>query len=294
MRELFVDHVFLPDSQRMIAKINLILEDYGRQGYRLSLRQLYYQLVARAMIPNIMQSYKRLGDLVSNGRLAGLIDWEMIEDRGRETITPPMWEDPAQIVDAAAQQFAIDRWVDQRNHVEVIVEKAALEGILIPVCKELGIRFTANRGYCSQSIMYEIGKRLGDQPGFKRIHILYLGDHDPSGIDMTRDVTDRLTMFSRDDITVTRLALNADQVEQWNPPENPAKTTDSRYRAYMEKFGTSSWELDAIEPATLADLVRLAVVRLRDNDLYAQALNKEGRMKRELESFVQEYRERAD
>ena len=294
MQELFVNHVFSLESTEMINRVNMILEEYESQGYRLSLRQLYYQLVARAIIPNTVQSYKRLGGIVSDGRLAGLIDWDMIEDRGRETITPPMWHDPAEIVEAAAQQFAIDRWSDQPNHVEVIVEKAALEGILIPVCRELGIRFTASRGYCSQSVMYEIGKRLGEKGRAKWIHVLYLGDHDPSGIDMTRDVADRLMMFSGRGVVVARLALNIDQVKEWNPPENPAKTTDSRYRAYMERFGASSWELDAVEPATLAGLVREAVVGLRDEVLYAEALDREQGMKNELEDFVQEYRDKRD
>lgn len=160
MRERFVSKEFSPKTQAMIDTINSILEEYRAQGYRLSLRQLYYQLVARAIIENSLQSYKRIGDIVSNARLAGLVDWTMIEDRGRETVTPPMWRDPAQIVEAAAEQFAIDRWADQPNHVEVMVEKAALEGVLIPVCRTLGIRFTANRGYSSQSAMYEAGKRI--------------------------------------------------------------------------------------------------------------------------------------
>jgi hypothetical protein len=257
------------------------------------LRQLYYQLVARDYIENTVKSYKRIGDLVSNARLAGLIDWDMIEDRGRETITPPMWESPAQIVEAAAAQFAIDRWADQPYHIEVMVEKAALEGVLIPVCRELGIRFTANRGYSSQSAMYEAGKRIARMcANGKEVLVCYLGDHDPSGIDMTRDVADRLEMFSGDTIDVNRLALNFDQIGKWNPPENPAKQTDSRYAAYLLDFGESSWELDAVEPATLGDLVREAVAAVRDDELYDAALEREAEMQAELKAFARQYRKR--
>lgn len=290
MKEKFITKSFSQDSQLLIGKINAIIAEYARQGYALSLRQLYYQLVARDMIENTIKSYKRIGNIVSDARLAGLIDWEMIEDRGREMIAPPMWESPAQIVRAAADQFAIDRWSDQDYHVEVMVEKAALEGVLIPVCRELGIRFTANRGYSSQSTMYEAGKRIEQKcDDGKEIVILYLGDHDPSGIDMTRDVLDRLSMFSGTSIEVERLALNMDQIDAWNPPENPAKQTDSRFAGYVLEFGESSWELDAVEPATLADIVTRAVEKFRDDDKYNAALEREEKMRAELLKFAKSY-----
>lgn len=290
MKQKFIDKAFNKQSLETIGTLNRIIVEYSRQGYTLSLRQLYYQMVARGLIENSLQSYKRLGNLVSDARLAGLIDWQMIEDRNRETIAPPMWKNPAQIVKAAAAQFAIDRWKDQEFHVEVMVEKAALEGVLIPVCREQGVRFTANRGYSSSSAMYEVGQRLRHSAGVgKEVHILYLGDHDPSGIDMTRDVKDRLELFSDEEICVKRLALNMDQVEQLNPPENPAKTTDSRYGAYIEQFGESSWELDAVEPAELARLVTNYVIGLRDADLWDAALEKEAAMRERLEEFANQY-----
>jgi hypothetical protein len=293
MKEQFIDKRFSAENEKMIDRINSILGDYRDQGYRLSLRQLYYQLVARALIENSERSYKHIGDLVSNARLAGLVDWDMIEDRGREVVAPPMWENPAEIVEAAAKQFAIDRWKDQPNYVEVMVEKAALEGVLIPVCRELGIRFTANRGYCSSSTMYEAGKRIERLMEEKTVHVLYLGDHDPSGIDMTRDVRDRLSMFSWTDIEVNRLALNIDQVRRLNPPENPAKMADTRARAYIDQFGTSSWELDAIEPAEMANLVQRAVRKLRNEEKWEKALRREERMRSELNQFAREYRKKS-
>src|SRR6185369_10539864 len=112
---------------------------YRRQGYRLSLRQLYYQLVARALIENSEKSYKNIGNLVSDARQAGLIDWDMIEDRGRETVSVSHWDSPADIVRSAAYSFRIDKWADQPWHVEVMVEKDALSGVLGPVCRRLDI-----------------------------------------------------------------------------------------------------------------------------------------------------------
>lgn len=295
-KQKFVDHKFNSASLKLIETANGILSEYQAQGYRLSLRQLYYQLVARDLIENSIKSYKRIGNLVSDARLAGMIDWGMIEDRGRETVIPTAWKSPAQIVRAAANQFRVDRWRGQPCHVEVMVEKDALSGILEPVCAELHVRFTANKGYSSSSAMYEAGKRIRDaQLRGHDVHLFYLGDHDPSGIDMTRDIRERLGMFSEsDDINVHRLALNYDQVELWQPPENPAKETDSRYKVYAEEFGESSWELDAVEPRTLASLIRDGINELIDDEQWQKIMAVENEMRHELDRFADEYENRED
>jgi len=291
MKEAFVEKGFSPVSLGMIQIANQILDEYRAQNFRLSLRQLYYQLVARDHIPNNQRSYKNLGNLISNARQAGLIDWEMIEDRGRETVIPGHWDSPAEIVETAARQFRIDKWADQPWHVEVMVEKDALSGVLEPVCRGLDVGITANKGYSSSSTMYEIGKRLTrHHHDGKQIRVFYLGDHDPSGIDMTRDVEDRLKMYSRlGDIEVVRLALNFEQVQRWQPPENPATDTDARFAAYVAEYGESSWELDAVEPRTLAELVRHAVQMLLDIDAWDEAMEREGEMREELMLFAKGY-----
>lgn len=306
-KEKFIDHTFNRASLQLIETANGILLEYARQGYRLSLRQLYYQMVARDIIENTVKSYKRIGNLVSDARLAGLLDWDRIEDRGREAVMPAAWESPAEIVEAAARQFRVDRWQGQTNYCEVMVEKDALSGILGPVCRELHVRFTANKGYSSSSAMYEAGRRIfnamsDSAKAINQVHIFYLGDHDPSGIDMTRDITERLIMFSKledriedggyeidDFIHIHRLALNMDQVEQWNPPENPAKETDSRFEAYREQFGESSWELDAVEPRTLASLVRDGIEDLIDWEIWNGVQTQEAKMREDLERFARDY-----
>ena len=295
MKQKFTEKSFSDVSESLIAQINTILDSYGADGYVLSLRQLYYQLVSRDMIVNTLRSYKRIVDIVTNARLAGRIDWSMITDRGRSTAINSHWNNPAEIIRACADQYAIDKWATQPNYVEVEVEKDALSGILEPVCRELDVAFAANKGYSSISAMYVAGRRLrGHGAAGKHVHILYLGDHDPSGIDMTRDVTDRLGMFSAIDITVQRLALNYSQVKELNPPENPAKESDSRYAGYAAEFGESSWELDAIEPRALAELVRSAVLALRDENLWGMAMEKEGYERNKIEKYALMARREAD
>ncbi len=292
MKELFVAKSFKDETLHTIQQVNAILTSYRAQGYDLTVRQVYYQLVAKDMIPNNPKSYNRIKSVISNGRLAGLIDWSMIVDRGRPVIFPSHWDSPADIVRSAAEGFRIDKWKDQPNHVEVMVEKQALEGVLIPVCEELDVRFTANKGYSSQSAMYRAGKRMKDAILYdgKQVYVMYLGDHDPSGLDMDRDILDRLSLFAGETIySVERLALTYEQIEEYKPPRNPAKMTDSRAEAYVMEFGDSSWELDAMEPKMLADKLRQSVYEVRDDELWGEAVEREDEMKSELKEFADNY-----
>jgi hypothetical protein len=236
---------------------------------------LYYQFVSRDLIPNTVQSYKSLGDVVNDGRLAGLIDWDAIEDRTRNLRSSPHWSSPRSIVRACADQFAVDLWDTQENYVECWIEKDALVGVIEGICNELDVPHFACRGYTSQSEMWGAAQRLieREQRG-KKTTIVHLGDHDPSGIDMTRDIQDRLELFGSTAV-IHRIALVFEQIEQYNPPPNPAKTTDARYQSYANKYGDESWELDALEPRVIVDLIREAVEDRIDQDAWEEALERQ-------------------
>ncbi len=104
--------------------------------------------------------------------------------------------------------------------------------------------------------------------------MLHLGDHDPSGMDMTRDNRDRLDILKAV-VEVKRLALNMDQVEEYGPPPNPAKVTDSRFAAYVTEYGDESWELDALEPRVISELIEEHVKMYRDDYKYQARLEEQ-------------------
>jgi hypothetical protein len=277
-----------------INDANSIIAEYEAQGFDLTLRQLYYQFVARGLIPNNDREYKKLGDIIANGRLAGLIDWNAITDRTRNIRKNTHWSSPHEIVAACASQFKIDKWGRQDNYVEVWVEKDALIGVLEAVCPGLDVPYYACRGYNSISEIWNAGRnRLRSRlRNGKLCTIFYLGDHDPSGIDMTRDVLERLNLFSDargSDLEVVRLALNMDQVDRYNPPENPTKLTDSRATDYISNYGESCWELDALDPTVITGLITEAVVALRDEHRWTEALEEEEAHKANLKSVAENW-----
>lgn len=255
MKESFRDKRFTETSLARIDLCNEIIDDYLSQGLRLTLRQLYYQLVTRNAIVNREQDYKNLGTLVSDARLAGLMDWEAIEDRVRQPRRASEFANLDELVQAALDSYRLPRWATQKRYAELWVEKDALAGVLEPLSREYHVTLMVNRGYSSQSAMYESAQRFmaTDKPGV----LFYLGDHDPSGEDMVRDIQARLDLFGAD-VTVIKIALTRAQVDQYQPPPNPAKITDSRAAAYIALHGPSSWEVDALPPNVLADIVRAA------------------------------------
>lgn len=271
----YMPKTFQSATYAVIEAANQIIAEYAEQGFQLTLRQLYYQFVARDLLRNQQREYKRLGSIVNDGRLAGLIDWSAIEDRTRNLHELSNWTDPAHIIDSAADGYREDLWQDQPFRVEVWIEKEALAGVFQRVCDRWRVPFFSCRGYTSQSEMWSAARRLiGYAENEKRILILHFGDHDPSGIDMTRDIEDRLALFGVD-LEVDRLALNMVQVDSYEPPPNPAKITDSRFAGYLRAYGRESWELDALEPALLADLVRDAVKGVLDGDAWEAASARE-------------------
>jgi len=272
-REVFRQISPHPATVAVIDQANVIIDEYASQGFVLTLRQLYYQFVARDWLPNTIQQYRRLGRIVRDGRDGGLIDWNGIEDRTREVNTHSAWDDPAHIIKSAARSYAEDLWRGQRYRPEVWIEKDALLGVIEDICTEYQVPYFAHRGNNSQTLQYQAGKRFANYLDQGLIPVvLHLADHDPNGRDMTRDNIERLALYARQDVEVRRIGLNMDQVRRYRLPPNFAKESDTRFEAYVREFRTRQcWELDALSPTVIADLIRVEIERLIDHRAFETA-----------------------
>lgn len=287
---------FREEKLRTIGLARQIVADYQGQGFNLTVRQLYYHFVSHDLFPedrrwklirnkkwvrdpngtkNAEPNYKWLSNAINDARLAGMLDWDAIVDRLRKKEGNQHWESPTEIVEAAVRSYKIDTWAEQIYRVEVWVEKEALAEIISSAALPLDVDYFACKGYVSQSAMWRAAQRMiaYEEEGQETI-IIHLGDHDPSGIDMTRDIQDRLELFGTE-TEVRRIALTMEQIEELGPPPDPAKVTDPRGTGYVAEYGDKSWELDALEPAYLVDLVTTHVTRLRVNKVWKAALKKE-------------------
>lgn len=289
------DFNFRQKTLKIIDIANVIISEYQAEGYDLTLRQLYYQFVARDYIPNTESEYSKLGNIVSNGRVAGLIDWDSIVDRTRNVNGNSHFDSPVDILSIAAKQYKLDTRSTQDTYIEVWIEKEALLGVIERICRQLDVTYLACRGYYSQSAMWRAAERVATgmaiskehyiEHGLRKAVVFHLGDHDPSGLDMTRDIQDRFRLFGVEP-EVQRIALNMDQVEEYNPPPNPAKLTDSRFGSYMREYGTESWELDALDPKVITALIKESVDEHTDQGKRQIRINKQEKDRAELRSVA--------
>lgn len=286
---------FRRSTLEIIELANQIAMQYARMGFNLTLRQLYYQFISRDFFPNTERSYNKLGRTINDARMAGLFDWNYIQDRGRTAYGTgwPNHETPdaPDVIRDAQYSMSVDLWQDQDYRVEVWVEKQALEEVVQRAANQFRVGYFACKGYVSQSEMWAAGRRLGDvvTENNQRPLVIHLGDHDPSGIDMTRDVGERLSLFAETEVEIRRIALNMDQIDEFNPPPNPAKMTDSRFASYAEEYGTESWELDALRPEQLVSLITREISTVLDREKFDARKAEERELREEFDTIADNY-----
>jgi hypothetical protein len=290
MLEEFTEIKLTRASLRLVESMNNVIETYFESGMTLTLRQLYYRLVAADLIPNTERSYKRVGRVLSDARLAGLVDWSAIVDRERGLLEGATWESPSDILGAARDGLRYDHWQEQPHAVEVWVEKKALVEVVEIACRLMRVPYMACKGYMSQTEMYIAAKRVLARASERSqtTVIVHLGDHDPSGIDMSRDIEARFRIFgaNEDKLEVRRIALSREQIDEYRPPPNPAKMADSRYADYRRKHGESSWELDAIEPTELVRIIREAVAAHVDESVLEETQAREAEDRKKINRAI--------
>lgn len=293
MKESYIEPPrFHAASERLITTASEIASAQAAHGYKLTIRQLYYQLVACGAVENRDTSYDNLVALLTKARLAGVLDWDIMDDRSSGFVEQVRWNNGVDALYAAARNYHEDLWEGQEFRVFVVVEKEAIAGSLQRVCQDWDIPLLPARGYSSAIRLREFAKQRIMQAS-QTVVVLHLGDHDPIGIDMSRDLQERLTLFSREQVQIDfrRIALNMDQVDAQAPPPNPAKVTDSRYNAYRKQFGDKSWELEALSPAYLHKLVTDQVESLLDFNIWNQKCLQVEKTRMDIETVASAYEE---
>jgi hypothetical protein len=303
---MYAPQRFTDAAQDVITQAEAFCAQYAAQGYQLTLRQLYYRFIATDAFPesrrdlalgtkNTEKNYKWLGDLVSKARVGGLIDWNHITDRGRETSGGDAgWPDPESAVNSIARAYGITHWNGQPEYIEVWVEKDALSQVIEQVAGRWDVLSFACKGSPSTSAIHEAALRLrGQERAGRKTTVIYLGDHDPTGLDISRDIQARLDLF-RSSCEVDRIALNWDQITDDLPP-SPVKVTDSRTSGYIDRFGTTDcWELDALEPQALDAMIETAILEHLDRDLRQARLDQEEREREILTAIYENFRDVRD
>jgi hypothetical protein len=258
-----------------------IIEEIGPP---MGVRQTFYQCVVRELVSNSRSGYRRVQRLLELLRDTGEVDDDAIVDRSRSVHESPMWKDVSEFLRSEPDQYRKDVWVTQPSRVEVWLEKDALVGVVEEVTRELGVILVPARGFCSRTGISQAAKRINGSA--KSTTIYYLGDHDPSGREMDRDIQKRLATKFDAHPTFKRLGIFDTDIAKFNLPPQKVKNTDSRARKFMQLHGTDTVELDALPPNELRRRIREAVFSHVDRPAWDRALTAETAERESLAAYV--------
>jgi len=274
----YINNKFHQKSLRKIEEGIKIIDEYKEAELTLTIRQLYYKFVSKNLIINTDLEYIKFSQLFSKARLTGLIDWHSIEDRTRFVRRLSHFSTPKEILEATLQSYRNNKWWNQPKYVEVWIEKDALMGVISDVCNKYDTPYFSRRGYTSQSEMWNASQRINRYLQLGRnVYILHLGDHDPSGLDMTMDIKDKLDMFTgyNRNLRIKRLALSMEQIIKYKAPPNYTKVKGRRSQKYIDEYGNDCWELDALEPKVIIKLIETNIKKLINKQKWDEALHDE-------------------
>ena len=278
-------------KKRGLSKATLALIHYARKLlealHPMTLRQLHYAIFSRNEIDyaNDKASYVRLGRAISTARrahreweLAGKdgpvpqhgIDPNFMVDETRQPESVSLWRDAAAYVETVKNSYRRDNWQSQENHVELWSEKATVLGSIRPIAHKWGITTRVCHGYSSCGQEMDVGSLFEGIAREKSIFVLYLGDHDPSGVQMQEDIHRRAEQASGVDFTMMRLAVLPDDIKTFNLPPQKIKLTDTRAAGFKREFGADAptVELDALPVNELRLRIENAVKSLVDREIW--------------------------
>lgn len=283
------------NRQQLIEAVRDIIDRYDT---KLTLRQIFYQLVSKHIIPNNISAYQRLSKTLVWARHNGEIDWESIEDRTR--ILHGRDEEPETPEDhfrGAMRYFAncddyyrLPFWHNQEKYLEVWFEKQALQSLFYRITDQYNVSGLPIRGYSSHTVGHELRKRVEEiieqRPMIKEYIILYFGDFDPSGEDIFRFIQDMSEMFNLS-INFEKIAITPEQIKKYNIPPMMAKKSDSRYNGFVAKYGEkSAVELDALDPEVLQKMIKESIERHIDEDIREERSEEQEELRAKVRAMI--------
>ena len=269
-------------SLQLLEQVKEIIAGYS---FALTLRQIYYQLVAKQIIPNQLKFYTRLSRLCVIGRDEGLLPEDAFADRLRVIDKRSSWADLNEFMTTVRNAYRKDIWADQPNYIEIWSEKDALRGVITQVTHALDVSLLICRGQVSRTVIYESYERFAKkiQEG-KNCYLFYFGDFDPSGLSIYYSLMERLRKYGGygKKINFQRIALTPSQIDTYHLPQDPAKRSDPNFKNFVAKYGDNVVELDALPPDILQDLIRDCIEAKINNAILAQVQKIEEKEKLKL------------
>ncbi len=271
------------ESLEILAQVQEIISSYD---FALTLRQIYYQLVAKQIIPNEQRYYKKLSRICVAGRDKGILPEEGFADRLRAIDKLSSWADLNEFMQTVKRSYRRDKWQNQPKYLEIWTEKDALRNVLTEITYKHDVALMVARGQLSRTAVYEAAKRY-EAHDKKECYLYYCGDFDPSGLSIYNSITKRLEDFDVS-INYKRIALTKEQIEKYKLPSDPGKQSDPNYNKFVDLYGSDMVvELDSLPPDVLRKIIEDCILQNIDEGYLMQMLRKEKNEKIRLNKFIE-------
>ena len=267
-------------QRRSSALLEQVRETVNSYSFPVTLRQIYYQLVARKIIPNEQRFYQSLSRLCVIGRDKGVLSEDSFADRLRVFDKRSSWEDLTEFAETVKRSYHRDGWQGQTDYIEIWTEKDALRGVIGPITEDYDVGLLVVRGQVSRTAIYEASRRYDGNE--KERYLYYFGDFDPSGLSIYKSITERLGEFCPD-VNFERVALKPEQIAAYHLPHDPAKRSDPNYKKFVGKHGDNVVELDALPPDVLRKMVESCIEAHIDVKVFERVRETEKREQKKWE-----------
>ena len=270
-------------SLELLTQVQKIIDSYD---FALTLRQIYYQLVAKQIIPNEQKYYKKLSRICVAGRDEGILPEEGFADRLRAVDKLSSWSDLNEFMQSVKRSYRKDKWQNQDSYLEIWTEKDALRSVLTGITYQYDVALMVARGQLSRTEVYRTAERYKDQNN-KECFLYYCGDFDPSGLSLYNSIRKRLEDFGVS-INFERIALTQEQIEEYQLPSDPAKQSDPNYNKFVNIYGSDMVvELDSLPPDVLRRIIEGCILQNIDESYLVKMLRKEKDEKVRLNKFTE-------
>jgi hypothetical protein len=256
----------------------------------LTVRGVCYRLFNRKLIPGMETKHTKRVSEALTARERGMIPWSWIVDETRQITRYASWDDPDAFIEDKLREYRRDWWEGQPERVFIVSEKGTVSGILRPVIAEFAVPWVVFHGFGSASAVNLLAAITAADE--RPLTLLYVGDHDPSGLHMSDvDLPGRLARYGGA-ATIERVALVEADLAALAPMTFPAsdKRSDARYPWFDAAHGDVCCELDALDANELRRRVRGAIVRHIDPMLWNRAGSTEQAERNSLSAFFKTWK----
>lgn len=211
------------------AQIYLALED----DYPQSIRHVYYQMTNPRLLEPVEKSnhgYRHVQERLKKMRLSGVIPYGWIADSTRRGYHVNTYDDAADFIDRVAGLYRADLWSKSDHYVEVWCESRSIAGTIQETCKELAVSLYPAGGFSSLTLLYEAATAINEFHRGRPVEIIYIGDYDPAGVLIDKNIESTLRKHLDLDIEMTfhRIAITSAQIAEYDLPTKTRNTNDRR------------------------------------------------------------------